>query len=83
MITLLGADNDISVLIEKPESNSKIYVTLKDNHCSPGEDRTSYTLSVRYDDNSPTKDKFDNFTDAFDSFSNIVHMLTKEVLPCN
>jgi hypothetical protein len=50
--------------------------------CIPGKElvlKPSYIVTVQYDDNSQTKDEFDSFYDAFDSFTNIVKTLTKEI----
>ena len=50
--------------------------------CRPGKElklKPSYIVTVHYDDNSRTIDEFDSFYDAFDSFTNIVKTLTKEM----
>ena len=72
----------VTMQTHHPECEKCELATKSCEWCRPGIElalKPSYIVIVRYDDYSHTEDEFDSFYEAFDSFSNIVKTLTKEI----
>ena len=72
----------VSLMPHNPECEHCIEPQKACKHCDrrkESNDKTSYILTIQYDDTSQIKDEFNDFYSAFDSFSNIIKTLISEL----